>query len=182
MSTKTAKTASATAPASTNSNTSAASAGVQIENAAGIKYPFFAEVKNGETLTVAGNFREVDEKSTPYGPVKRYKGDFIIRHNVNGVAEIKPVAAVVKDGKEVSPAITGRAAVPASVKHVRSGTVYFPAQIGEQLLERARKIEGGWENCEFKFSATKSNGGFPSISWSVEPRVEADRVLSLLNS
>lgn len=168
---------SSAAPAASN-----APASPSIENVAGIKYPFFAEVANGETLVIAGVLKETDEKETPYGPVKRYKGDFAIRHQKNGRVAVAPVPAVVKDGKEVTPAIAGVAAIPASVVTVRSGTVYFPAQIGDQLLTKAAAIPGGWDSLEFKLSATKSNGGFPSVSWSVEPRVEGDRVLSLLNS
>lgn len=175
MSTKSTKSA---APAATNAPAAPAN-GSQIENEAGIKHPFFAEIAPGESITVAGVLESVDEKETPYGAVPRYKGDFAIRHFKNGRAAVAP--SKDKDGKE----IPGVAAVAASVRTVRSGTVYFPvsSNIGTELVSNAAKIPGGWESCEFKFSVTKdASGKWGPLSWSVLPRVEGDRVLSLLNS
>jgi len=172
----------AQAASNTQTNTPAVPASVQIETVAGIKYPFFAAIQNGESITVAGVLNSTDEKSTPYGPVKRFKGDFIIRHHKNG----KPAVAAVAPSKDAAgkdiPGTPAVAAVPASTSLVRSGTCYFPAQIGSKILELASKIPGGYEAAEFKLSAAKTNGEFPSVSFAVEPRVEGDRVLSLLNS
>lgn len=155
-----------------------------IENEAGIKHPFFAEVAPGESLTVAAVLKEIDEKETPYGPVNRYKGDFVIRHHKNGKPAVPAVKAQpAKDGKPAIEAREAIPAVPASVRTVRSGTVYFPASIGAEIVANAAKIEGGWDSCEFKLSVSKDKDGkWGTPSFSVLPRVEGDRVLALLNS
>jgi hypothetical protein len=155
-----------------------------IENEAGIKHPFFAEVAPGESLTVAAVLKEIDEKETPYGPVNRYKGDFVIRHHKNGKPAVPAVKAQpAKDGKPAVEAREAIPAVPASVRTVRSGTVYFPPNIGAEIVSNAAKIEGGWDSCEFKLSVSKDKDGkWGTPSFSVLPRVEGDRVLALLNS
>lgn len=111
---------------------------------------FFAALKDKNKVRVAGIIKSIDDKETSSGQAKRFKGDI-----------------AVEFGDTVYQARYG----------------FFPTAIRDALINGAVKL-GKWKSFEFVLEGTKSVPETGGSSWSVQftlvPRVEKARVLSLL--